>query len=203
MVNPPPLHLPYLAGESKVETVDRSLTAREQTIHILKSNLVKAQHRMKQQADSHRTEREFQVGDWVYLKLQPYRQSSVTARSNYKLSAKFYGPYLITAKVGKVAYTLKLPDNSSINPTFHVSLLKKHHGPIALPGVLPAYQSPSDLPPIPKAVLKVRQVKRQNATKVEWLVQWEHKEVNDATWEDAALLMETYPFFDPWGQGSS
>jgi hypothetical protein len=27
---------------------------------------------MKNQADKHRSEREFSVGDWVYLKLQPY-----------------------------------------------------------------------------------------------------------------------------------
>lgn len=74
---PPPIHIPYQPGESKVETVDRSLIAREDTIRILKINLHKAQNRMKQIADGHQSERVFEVGDWVYLKLQPYRQSSV------------------------------------------------------------------------------------------------------------------------------
>ena len=59
----------------------------------VKHDLQKAQNRMKVQADQHRTERVFQVGDWIWLKLQPYKQSSAKARSNHKLSQKFYGPY--------------------------------------------------------------------------------------------------------------
>lgn len=45
-------------------------------IAVLKHNLHKAQNRMKQMADQRRSERSFDVGDWVYLKLQPYRQST-------------------------------------------------------------------------------------------------------------------------------
>lgn len=69
---PPHTHLPYLAGSSTVDSVDRSLATREKFIHSLKHNLHKAQHRMKQIADRRRTEREFNVGDQVYVKLQPY-----------------------------------------------------------------------------------------------------------------------------------
>lgn len=50
---------------------------------------------MKKHADQQRTERVFQVGDQVFLKLQPYVQSSVAARSNNKLAFKFFGPYTI------------------------------------------------------------------------------------------------------------
>jgi hypothetical protein len=65
------------------------------------------------------------VGDWVYLKLQPYTQMSVAPRSNQKLSYKYFGPYLIIQKVGAVAYKLQLPDHSKIHPVIHVSRLKK------------------------------------------------------------------------------
>lgn len=60
---------------------------------LLKENLELAQNRMKQQAYSKRTKRESAVGDWVYLKLQPYRQISLALRQSLKLCAKYYGPY--------------------------------------------------------------------------------------------------------------
>ena len=73
---------------------------------IVKHNLERAQTRMKMQADKNRTERSFTVGDWVYLKLQPYVQLSVARRSNQKLSYRYFGPYLILQKVGEVAYKI-------------------------------------------------------------------------------------------------
>ncbi|XP_071705152.1 uncharacterized protein [Rutidosis leptorrhynchoides] len=64
----------YSKGASKVDMVDRSLAAREEALSMLKFHLRRAQDRMKHYADLHRTERQFAVGDWVYVKLQPYRQ---------------------------------------------------------------------------------------------------------------------------------
>ena len=45
---------------------------RDQQLQQLKLCLSTAQNRMKVQADRQRTNREFQVGDQVLLKLQPY-----------------------------------------------------------------------------------------------------------------------------------
>ncbi|GJZ96097.1 reverse transcriptase [Tanacetum coccineum] len=42
----PRIHLPYLAGESTVEAVDRSILAREQVLNMLKFHLKRAQDRM-------------------------------------------------------------------------------------------------------------------------------------------------------------
>lgn len=88
---------------------------------LIQLQLARAQNRMKMQADKHRTEQSFEVGAWVYVKLQPYVQTSVAARANQKLSYCFFGPYLIIAKVGSVAYKLQLPSSSNIHPVFHVS----------------------------------------------------------------------------------
>lgn len=67
------------------------LQQRANVLSSLKEHLEKAQNRMKFFADRKRSDREFQVGDWVYLKLQPYKQQSVAIRSCLKLSSKFYG----------------------------------------------------------------------------------------------------------------
>jgi len=52
---------------------------------------------MKKQADEHRSERQFQIGDLVFVKIQPYVQSSLAQHSNQKLAFKFFGPYRILA----------------------------------------------------------------------------------------------------------
>lgn len=111
-----------------METVDRSLSAREAALKMLKFYLLRAQGRMKKMADKQRSDREFKVGDFVYLKLQPYRQHIVVKRSCNKLAPKFFGPYEVLECVGKVAYRLKLPIGSKVHSTFHVSQLKKHVG---------------------------------------------------------------------------
>jgi hypothetical protein len=73
---------------------------------------------MKKQADKHMSEKDLAVGSFVYLKLQPYVQSSVLPRANYKLCFKYFGPYQILRKVGSIAYHLYLPVNSSIQPWY-------------------------------------------------------------------------------------
>ena len=71
---------------------------------LVRQHLLRAQDRMKKHADKGCSERIFQVGDRVYLKLQPYVQSSLAPRANQKLSFKYLGPYCIVERIGSVAY---------------------------------------------------------------------------------------------------
>lgn len=137
----PPLHLPYLPQDSRVDAIDRSFYAREEMLRTLKLNLQRAVNRMKQQDDKRRSERKFDIGDWVLLKLQSYRQKSVENRVSDKLSQRYYGPYEVLARVGKVAYTLKLPVGSKVHPTFHVSVLAKFPDPSMAPMHVPEDES--------------------------------------------------------------
>jgi len=91
----PPIYLSYLPGESKVELVDRSLRKREEMLKIIKFRLKRAQDRMKQVADRHRSDKSYEIGGRVYVKLQSYKQILVSFRANAKLSPKYFGPYRI------------------------------------------------------------------------------------------------------------
>ncbi|WOG90151.1 hypothetical protein DCAR_0209394 [Daucus carota subsp. sativus] len=139
---------------------------------------------MKFYADQKRTERSFEVGEWVYLKLQPYRQQSIAIRTSLKLSAKFYGPFQVLDKVGTIAYRLKLPSHSRVHPVFHVSLLKKHVGPAPImEGELPQTNDADIVTLEPFRVLQRRQVQRQGQSIAQWLVQWKGLESYEASWE--------------------
>jgi len=85
--------LTSLPNTAKLQSVEDELVKRDIALQLLKDYLVKAKERIKKLSKTHRTEREFTEGDWVYLRLQPYRQFSVAGRKPHKLSPPFYGPY--------------------------------------------------------------------------------------------------------------
>ena len=80
---------------------------------------------MKTRADGKRRDIQFAVKDYVFIKLQPYRQAFVAGRSNQKLSMHYFGPFKVLECIGQVAYKLQLPDTARIHLVFHISLLKK------------------------------------------------------------------------------
>lgn len=153
---------------------------------------------MKHQADKQRTERSFVVGDFVYLKLQPYVQSSVAPRAHHKLLFKYYGPYKVLERIGQVAYRLALPETSKIHPVIHVSQLKKAIGAnVQVQTTLP---SPLDVLLVPARVLQ-RCLRQQGPVAVsQVLVQWSGQPESLATWEDYDDLKRRFPRAPAWGQ---
>lgn len=191
----PPVHLPYLPGESKVAVVARSLQERENMLLLLRFHLMRAQHRMKQLADTHRTERELEIGDFVFVKLQPYRQYSVVTRSNQKLAPKYYGPYKIIDRCGAVAYKLELPPGSQIHPVFHISQLKVLVGNVNTTTTLPTMLQDAFVRE-PEQVLERKMVQRQGKAATKVLVKWINEPVEEATWEFLFDLQKKFPAFD-------
>jgi hypothetical protein len=93
---------------------------RDTHLALLKERLTRAHQKMKDHADLTLTDRQFQVGDQVLLKLQPYVQNSVVNRPFPKLAFKYFGPYRILEQIGRAAYKLDLPAGSLVHPVFHV-----------------------------------------------------------------------------------
>ncbi|XP_070029799.1 uncharacterized protein LOC142170175 [Nicotiana tabacum] len=138
---------------------------------------------MKDLANNHRSDRSFEVVDWVYLKLQPYRQVSVATRPFKKLAAKYYGPYPIDGKVRAVAYKLLLPADILIHHTFLVSQLKKYHEVPAVINHPPVFHLSSPYSPFPEDVLARRMVKKGNKVVVQVLVKWTDIDPAQSIWE--------------------
>ena len=191
----PPTISSYIPKIARLQIVEDALLDRDATLQLLKDNLILAQERMKKWSDLHRTERSFEVGDMVFLRLQPYRQISVGGRRSHKLSPLFYGPYKILQKIGPVAYKLELPDEAKIHPVFHISQLKRKLGhTIQVHNQLPSHIV--EVIKEPDTILERRMVNRFGKATTEVLVKWKQLPLEDATWENYWELIKRFPVFD-------
>ncbi|GMJ13949.1 hypothetical protein HRI_005064100 [Hibiscus trionum] len=193
----PAVHVPYIAGESIVASVDRGLQQREVALKMIKFHLNRAQGRMKQQADKKRVDCEFLIGDKVFLKLQPYRQQSVHNRISQKLAPKWFGPFKVIENVGAVAYRLELPMGSKIHLVFHVSQLKKQVGSDVVQSQLPLIGPDGGINKEPVRIIDRRIGKKRNRAVTEVLVEWSNTFPEDATWEVLYQLQQQFPDFNP------
>nr|GEX85162.1 putative reverse transcriptase domain-containing protein [Tanacetum cinerariifolium] len=114
-----------------VEVGDRQLTGPEiihettEKIIQIKSRIQAARDRQKSYVDVRQKPLEFQVGDKVMLKVSPWK-GVIRFGKRGKLNPRYIRPFKILAKVGTVAYRLKLPEQlSRVHSTFHVTKLKK------------------------------------------------------------------------------
>lgn len=105
----PPTVACYIIGNSPSDLVEAYVVDRDEILVLLKSNLDRAQNRMKALADQHRLEMTYQVGYWVYVKLKPYRQNTVRLQLHPKLGRRYFGLFKILKRIGEVAYKLDLP----------------------------------------------------------------------------------------------
>lgn len=102
--------------------MDTTIKERDTILRQLRLNLQVAQEPTKHFIDKHCRKREFQLGDWVVLHLQLYRQATIHNPQHPKLSPRYYDPFQVLSHVGSMACKLQLHGKSKINNVFHVSL---------------------------------------------------------------------------------
>nr|GEU37907.1 transposon Ty3-I Gag-Pol polyprotein [Tanacetum cinerariifolium] len=189
--------IPYPSGSFEVASVDDALCERDIVLRQLKHNLLAAKNRMEQKANRKRREVEYKVGDRVFLKLQPYRQLTLAKRLSNKLAKRYYGPYEILDRIGKVAYRLALPVDSRIHPVFPVSILKPFSG-IDTDEVTALPEEVNEGRPLeqPVAICGSRSVLHNGQPKQQVLVQWAGRSPEEATREGLTEFQSAYPTYD-------
>ncbi|GJZ10850.1 reverse transcriptase domain-containing protein [Tanacetum coccineum] len=83
-------------------------------ISQIKDRLKDARNRQKSYADKRRKPLEFSVGDYVFLKVWPWKVV-VRFRKKVKLAPRFVRPFEIIEKVGPVAYGLDFPEELDVD----------------------------------------------------------------------------------------
>nr|GEX84261.1 putative reverse transcriptase domain-containing protein [Tanacetum cinerariifolium] len=90
----------------------------------IKDRLKPARDRQKSYADKRRKPLEFNVGNYVLLKVPPWK-CVVRFGKKGKLAPRFVRPFEIIDKIGPVAYMLDLPEElEGVQDTFHVSMTR-------------------------------------------------------------------------------
>jgi hypothetical protein len=159
---------------------------------MIRENLRAAQMRQKSYHDKAKAPREFEVGNYVYLKVSPTKGVQHFGVKG-KLAPRYIGPYEVTEKFGTVAYRIRLPDRlSAVHDVFHISQLKKCEQ-------IPKAQIEPDLSTAeyPMRILdqKERQTRRHRVKM--YKIQWSHHTEEEATWETEHFLNTKYPDFLP------
>nr|KYP55632.1 Transposon Ty3-I Gag-Pol polyprotein [Cajanus cajan] len=195
---PPPSIPQILNTETTNAAAHFEVHSREEIMTKLHSNLLKAQENMKHWADSHRRDLSFDVGDWVYVRLRPRRQSSVTGQYLGKLQKRFFGPFRVLEKIGAVAYRLDLPPSAKIHNVFHISLLRPHQGPLPSPPPLNLPPEIEDNQPIltPVAILNWKMSSDTPNPQQLVLIQWEGLPLEEASWEPWSQIQAQFHLED-------
>jgi hypothetical protein len=80
-------------GECRPPIVKEWIQESQDILRELKDHFKRAQNQQKLYVDRNRVECTFEVGNLVYLRLQPYRQETLKKNGVEKLKPCFYGPY--------------------------------------------------------------------------------------------------------------
>ncbi|GKC01340.1 putative reverse transcriptase domain-containing protein [Tanacetum coccineum] len=164
-------------------------------ISQIKDRLKAARDRQKSFADKRRKPLEFSVGDYVLLKVLPWK-GVVRFGKKGKLAHRFVGPFEIIEKVGPVAYQLDFPEElNGVHDTFHVLKLKKCLADPTLKVPLDEIRVDAKLnfmeEPVKILEREFKKLKRSRIAIVK--VRWNSKCSPEFTWEREDQMKLKYP----------
>ncbi|GJS88629.1 putative reverse transcriptase domain-containing protein [Tanacetum coccineum] len=186
-----------MCKDYKMERLARLYLNKIVARHGIKDRLKAARDRQKSYADKRRKPLEFSVGDYILLKVSPWK-GVVRFRKKGKLAPRFVGPFEIVEKVGPVAYRLELPkDLNGVHDTFHVSNLKKCLADPTLQVPLDEIRVDAKLnfieDPVEILEREFKKLKRSRIAIVK--VRWNSKRGPEFTWEREDQMKLKCPHF--------
>lgn len=159
----------------------------------VRGKLLTAQQRMATNADKHRREAAFKVGDTVLLSTEHLKIND--AQFNRKLAHLFCGPFPVTRVINANAYELELPDHMHIHAVVNITHLRPYRDGR---DEFPDRPNPPGLDrPPPDAIddngnssYVVERILAQQSRgrTARYLVLWKGYSYTEATWEDADAL---------------
>jgi hypothetical protein len=156
----------------------------EERVTQVRENLRIAQSRQKSYVDNRWRDLEFQVRDYVYLKVTLLR-GTIRFHVKGKLAPRYVGPYKICQRISKLAYKVELPEDlTGVHLVFHVSQLRKC---LQLPKPRSTHRCTRYL-----GHLRVQghPIRILDMCKV----QWSNHTKREATWEKEFELRMLYPY---------
>jgi hypothetical protein len=183
-------------GERKILGPDL-VTEAENKVKLIQANLKAAQSRQKSYADLRRKPLQFQVGDYVYLRVSPTKGVQRFDIKG-KLAPRYIGPFEITEACGPVAYRIPLPSQlAAIHDVFHISQLKKcikvpteiiEQKAIEIELGLSYVEQPLQILDTKERIIRRKNIKM-------YKIFWDHHTVEEATWESEDYLRKNFPDF--------
>ena len=182
-------------GESSITGPDLIRDTSEKVGSIQK-RLLMAHSWKKSYTDRRRRPLEFEVGDHDFLKLMP-KKVVVRFDKRGKLAARYIGPFEVLESVGTVSYRLALPPSlSCVYRVFHVSILRKYTLNLAYVvdwGEI-TVDTDGTFEKGPLCILDSRdQVLRHKTVRLVTVL-WQHRGIEETTWEHEDMMRTTYPF---------
>jgi hypothetical protein len=183
--------------------------------HEIRNKIQASNFQYKIHADTRQRHMEFQVGDYVMIRVRLERFPSGSIK---KLQARSVGPFKILKWVGPNAYLLDLPPDYGINSTFNIKDLVAFDEPLPNPIDIPLpIPTPLNLPYALKehidAILDEKIVSTRDGGVQRFLVRWQGHPTSDCTWitrdelqqldPDLLEYYQSYPSLHSTGSSSS